>query len=85
MKIQTRASDHRALNRQYLYSVNHVIGVQHICTKSRLPLDKECPQCSSDMLSSFPILSTEAFTFDYSEKRGVELEFRRRDKKKLIS
>ena len=45
--------------------------------KTRLPYD-ECPHCSSDMLSSFPILSTEAFTFDYSEKRGVELEFRRR-------
>ena len=48
--------------------------------KARLPLDNECPQCSSDMFSSFPILSTEAFTFDYSEVRGVELEFRRRNK-----
>jgi hypothetical protein len=48
--------------------------------KTRLPSDNECPQCSSDMLSSFPILSTEAFTFDYSEVRGVELEFRRRNK-----
>ena len=46
--------------------------------KARLPLDNECPQCSSDMMSSFPILSTEAFTFDYSEKRGVELEFNQR-------
>jgi hypothetical protein len=48
--------------------------------KARLPLDNECPQCSSDMLSSFPILSTEAFTFDYSETRGGEVEFRRRNK-----
>jgi hypothetical protein len=48
--------------------------------KAKLPLDNECPQCSSDMLSSFPILSTEAFTFDYTETRGVELEFRRRNK-----
>ena len=48
--------------------------------KARLPLDNECPQCSSDMLSSFPILSSEAFTFDYSEVRGVELEFRRRNR-----
>jgi len=46
--------------------------------RSRLPLENECPQCSSDMMSSFPILPTEAFTFGYSEKRGVELEFRRR-------
>ena len=48
--------------------------------KARLPLDNQCPHCSSDMLSSFPILSTEAFTFDYSETRGVDLEFRRRKK-----
>jgi hypothetical protein len=47
--------------------------------KTRIPYN-ECPHCSSDMLSSFPILSTEAFTFDYSEKRGVELEFRRRQR-----
>jgi len=48
--------------------------------KARLPLDNQCPYCSSDMLSSFPILTTEAFTFDYNETRGVELEFRRRNK-----
>jgi len=48
--------------------------------KARLSMDNQCPHCSSDMLSSFPILSTEAFTFDYSETRGVELEFRRRNK-----
>jgi hypothetical protein len=47
--------------------------------KTKIPYN-ECPHCSGDMLSSFPILSTEAFTFDYSEKRGVELEFRRRQR-----
>jgi hypothetical protein len=35
----------------------------------------KCPQCSTDNLSSFPILSNESFTFNYSIKRGVELEF----------
>lgn len=30
------------------------------------------------MLSSFPVLPNESFTFDYNEKRGVELEFKPR-------
>ena len=55
----------------------------HWCTtyidKARLPADNKCQQCSNtDMLSSFPVLSNESFSFDYSEKRGVELEFRPR-------
>jgi hypothetical protein len=33
-------------------------------------------------MSSFPILPNEAFTFNYNDKRGVELEFRPRRKKK---
>jgi hypothetical protein len=33
-------------------------------------------------MSSFPILPNEAFTFNYNDKRGVELEFRPRKKKK---
>lgn len=51
--------------------------------KSRLPLNK-CPMCLNTQMSSFPILPNEAFSFDYSEKRGVCLEFRprRNDKKK---
>jgi hypothetical protein len=34
-------------------------------------------------MSSFPILPNEAFTFNYKNKRGVELEFRpsKNDKK----
>jgi hypothetical protein len=43
--------------------------------KSRLPT-KKCPICMNTQMSSFPILSNEAFTFDYNEKRGVSLEFR---------
>ena len=47
--------------------------------KSRLPADNRCQQCSNtDVLSSFPILPNESFTFDYNEKRGVELEFKPR-------
>jgi hypothetical protein len=43
--------------------------------KSRLPTEK-CPMCLNTEMSSFPILPNEAFTFNYNDKRGVELEFR---------
>jgi hypothetical protein len=33
-------------------------------------------------MSSFPILPNEAFTFNYNNKHGVELEFRPRKKEK---
>ena len=49
--------------------------------KSRLPTEK-CPMCLNRKMSSFPILPNEAFTFNYNDKRGVELEFRPRKKKK---
>ncbi len=56
---------------------------------TRVPKGKNCPECirSNDNndnddieLSSFPILSNESFTFQYSGKRGVELEFKPRRK-----
>ena len=37
--------------------------------------------CLNTEMSSFPILHNEAFTFNYNDKRGVELEFRSRRKK----
>ena len=45
--------------------------------KTMIPVDNSCPQCNTDNteLSSLPIMSNESFTIDYSEKRGVELEF----------
>jgi hypothetical protein len=55
--------------------------------KTRVPKDNNCPECirSNDNndnddieLSSFPILSNESFTFHYSDKTGVELEFKPR-------
>ena len=50
--------------------------------KSRLPTEK-CPSCLNDVeMSSFPILPNESFTFNYNDKRGVELEFRPRKKEK---
>ncbi|HYZ51370.1 MAG TPA: hypothetical protein VE593_10820 [Nitrososphaeraceae archaeon] len=52
--------------------------------KTRIPSDNICPECSANnnQLTSFPIASNESFTFDYSDKRGVELEFRHRYKAK---
>ena len=52
--------------------------------KTRIPEENSCPQCdaNNNELTSFPIMSNESFTFDYSDKRGVELEFRHRQKTK---
>jgi hypothetical protein len=42
--------------------------------KSRVPNNK-CSICENNVISTFPILPNEEFTFSYNEKRGVELEF----------
>ena len=42
--------------------------------KSRVPNNK-CLICENNLISTFPILPNEKFTFSYNEKRGVELEF----------
>ena len=50
--------------------------------KSRLPTEK-CIICLNRKMSSFlPILPNESFTFNYDDKRGVELVFRPRKKEK---
>ena len=51
--------------------------------KNRLPDENTCPQCNANNneLSSFPIMPNESFTFDYTDKRGVELEFKPRRSK----
>lgn len=42
--------------------------------------NKICPRCDTiDSLSSLPILSNESFTFDCSVKRGIVLQFKKRD------
>jgi len=44
--------------------------------KTRRPVNNNCPQCRIRIeLSSIPIMSNESFTFDYNERRGVELLF----------
>jgi hypothetical protein len=50
--------------------------------KTRIPVDNTCPQCSTNNneLTRFPIAPNESFTFDNNDKRGVELEFRHRQK-----
>jgi hypothetical protein len=59
-------------------SIFFLCEICHWCAtyfdKSRVPNDK-CPICGSTLISTFPILPNEEFTFGYSEKRGVELEF----------
>ena len=50
--------------------------------KTRIPRENKCPQCNAinnnNEFSSFPIMPNESFTFDYNDKRGVELEFKPR-------
>ena len=45
---------------------------------ARIRTDNICPQCNANnnQLTSFPIAPNESFTYNYNEKRGVELEFR---------
>jgi hypothetical protein len=52
--------------------------------KTRIPVDNICHKCNANNneLTSFPIMSNESFTFDHSDKGGVELEFRHRQKAK---
>ena len=42
--------------------------------------NKVCPRCDAiDSLSSLPIAANESFNFNYSVKRGIVLQFRKRD------
>jgi hypothetical protein len=34
-----------------------------------------CPSCNHDQLSSFPVMPNDTFTYSYSKKRGIELNF----------
>jgi hypothetical protein len=48
-------------------------------SKARLRRDNLCPECATlNKFSSFPILPNESFIFEYTEKRGVQLEFKNR-------
>jgi ribosomal protein S27E len=49
--------------------------------KSRVPVSR-CPICGNTSISTFPILPNEEFTFNFNEKRGVELEFGLKKKEK---
>ena len=53
--------------------------------KTKMSAYDKCPQCTnSEMLSSFPILPDESFTFDYNHKRGAELGFEPREKRQFV-
>ena len=50
--------------------------------KSRLDvIEHGCILCEESLISSFPILDNESFTFDITERRGVEMNFGARRKK----
>jgi hypothetical protein len=53
-----------------------------VIDKSKLDLiENGCIICEESIVSSFPILDNESFTFDITERRGVELNFGVRKKK----
>ena len=37
--------------------------------------NNKCPRCNHDQLSSFPVMPNDSFTYSYSKKRGIELNF----------
>jgi hypothetical protein len=47
--------------------------------------DGTCPVCHQDQLSSFPVISNDSFTYCYSEKNGIEVQFSNRRLIKQIS
>jgi hypothetical protein len=40
-----------------------------------LSKNNTCPRCNQDQLSSFPVMANDSFTYSYSKKRGIELNF----------
>ncbi|MGE5822256.1 MAG: hypothetical protein ACM31M_06705 [Nitrososphaerota archaeon] len=40
-----------------------------------LARNNKCPRCNQDQLSSFPVMPNDSFTYSYSKKRGIELNF----------
>jgi hypothetical protein len=37
--------------------------------------NNRCPLCNQDQLSSFPVMPNDSFTYSFSKKRGIELNF----------
>jgi hypothetical protein len=78
------ATDYKIKKHSSLQDIFILCETCHWCAtyfdKDRLPTEK-CPICLNRKMSSFPILLYESFTFNYDDKRGVDLEFRPRKKK----
>ncbi|MGH9973324.1 MAG: hypothetical protein ACRD93_05455 [Nitrososphaeraceae archaeon] len=43
--------------------------------------NNRCPLCNQAQLSSFPVMPNDSFTYSYSKKRGIELNFGIRKRK----
>ena len=52
--------------------------------KTTIPSENGCPKCNANnnQLTRFPIMAKESFTFDHNDRRGVELEFKHKQKAK---
>jgi hypothetical protein len=54
----------------------HVLPIlPHLLQTFSLSIAESRDNANSDEFSRFPIMPNESFTFDYSGRRGVELEF----------
>lgn len=45
------------------------------CLQEIVSKNNTCPRCNQDQLSSFPVMPNDSFTYSYSKKRGIELNF----------
>ena len=52
-----------------------VTCLNKVYLKKILAKNNRCPNCSQDQLSSFPVMPNDSFTYSYSKKRGIELNF----------
>lgn len=70
-----KESDRRAREAIFVLCDNCYWAATFI-NKSRLDvIENGCLLCDESLVSSFPILDNESFTFDCTERRGVELNF----------
>ena len=53
----------------------NVTFLNKLCRQKVLGTSNLCPNCNQDQLSSFPVMPNDSFTYSYSKKRGIELNF----------
>jgi hypothetical protein len=87
VKLKMRDSHQRLIAKTVDRSLSSMFILCETChwcvtyvDKTRIPIGNTCPQCrnAAEELCSLSILSSESFTFDYDNKRGVTLGFKKK-------